>query len=135
MFEHYREPLLPRAMFLLRLALHATIAAGIVIGALAVGIICYHRLEGLSWIDATLNAAMILSGMGPINKLHATAGKLFAAGYALFSGMIFLVVVGILSAPIIHQFLHKFHLDRSSQESEAKVGASITKENLNDTNR
>jgi hypothetical protein len=135
MFEHYREPVLPRAMFLLRLAFHAGVAVGIVIGALAVGIIGYHTLEGLSWIDAIVNAAMILGGMGPIDKLHTTAGKLFAAGYALFSGLVFLVVIGVLFAPIIHRFLHKFHLELDSEESEAKVGASIAKESLNDTNR
>lgn len=116
-FEHRTEPLLHRGAFLRRLAVHGGIALIIIIFSLAVGIICYHSLEGLSWVDATVNAAMILGGMGPVDQLHTTAGKLFASGYALFSGMIFLVVVGVLFAPVIHRFLHKFHLEVSSGKS------------------
>ena len=73
--------------------------------------------EGLSWIDALVNAAMILGGMGPVNELHTTAGKLFAAFYALYSGIVFLVVAGILFGPTIHRFLHRFHVEGGSDDS------------------
>lgn len=76
------------------------------------GVLGYHNFEGLSWIDSLLNASMILGGMGLVTTLQNTAGKLFASLYALFSGTIFLVTVGILISPIFHRFLHKFHLER-----------------------
>ena len=120
MFEHRSQPLLPRAAFLFRVILHSSIAFGIIAGSLGFGIIGYHSLEGFSWIDSTLNAAMILGGMGPVNELHTTRGKLFAAGYALFSGVVFLVVAGVLFAPMIHRLLHKFHLDRDSEDRTEK---------------
>ncbi len=117
MFEHRRQPLLPSAAFVRRVGLHTAIALGIVLGSLVVGILGYHGFEGLSWIDSLLNAAMILGGMGPVNELHTTAGKLFAAFYALYSGVVFLVVAGVLFAPLIHRFLHRFHLEIDSDVS------------------
>ena len=69
----------------------------------------YHQTEGLPWLDALLNASMILSGMGPVQELHTTAGKLFASFYALFSGVMFITLAGVLFAPVFHRFLHKFH--------------------------
>lgn len=111
MFEHRSEPLLPRRKYWRRVARHGFLAFSIILVSLAIGIIGYHVLEGLGWIDATVNAAMILGGMGPVNELHTIAGKLFAAAYALFSGIVFLVAVGVLLAPVFHRFLHKFHLD------------------------
>lgn len=89
-------------------------AVALIGGALGVGIIGYHGFEGMAWIDATVNAAMILGGMGPVAELHTTGGKLFASAYALFSGIVFLVGVGVLFAPAIHRFIHKFHLDSES---------------------
>ena len=85
------------------------LAGAIVLVALGGGILGYHGLEGLTWIDATVNAAMILGGMGPVNELRTTAGKLFAAGYALFSGLVFIAVMGVLLAPFAHRLLHRFH--------------------------
>ena len=110
MFERRNEPLLPRAAFMRRLARHAIIAFGIDAGSLVVGVLGYHLLEGLSWIDALLNASMLLGGMGPVSELHTAAGKLFASFYAIYCGVIFLVVAGILLAPIIHRFMHHLHL-------------------------
>ncbi|MFN2169281.1 MAG: hypothetical protein ACK2U9_23850 [Anaerolineae bacterium] len=110
MFEQKDQPLLPRDAYLARLARFALLAAGILGTSLLVGIAGYHYLEGLGWVDSTLNAAMILGGMGPVNALHTEAGKLFAAFYALFSGVVFLVVAGVLLAPVAHRFLHRFHL-------------------------
>jgi hypothetical protein len=77
----------------------------------------YRLLEGFSWIDSTLNAAMILGGMGPVNELHTTAGKIFASCYALFSGIVFLVSVGVLLAPVIHRLLHQFHLQSGEDKN------------------
>jgi hypothetical protein len=68
-------------------------------------------LDGQDWVDALLNASMILGGMGPVGELHTVAGKLFAAFYALYSGMVFLIVAGVLFVPVFHRFLHRFHLE------------------------
>jgi hypothetical protein len=111
MYERRNQPLLPRARFIRRELRHAGIASGIVLGSLALGILGYHLLEDLSWIDALVNAAMLLGGMGPVNDPRTTAGKLFASFYALYAGIVFLVSAGILFAPVIHRFIHRFHLD------------------------
>jgi hypothetical protein len=90
----------------------------IVLASLAVGMGGYHAFEGLSWIDAFVNAAMILGGMGPVNELHTTVGKLFAGFYALYSGIVFLVVAGVLFAPVVHRFFHHFHLEISAADTK-----------------
>ena len=110
-YEHKAQPLLPKHRFMQRFLVHALEALAVIAGSLVIGILGYHFLEGLSWLDALVNAAMILGGMGPVNPLHSAAGKVFASLYALYSGIIFLVVVGILFAPIYHRFLHRFHLE------------------------
>jgi len=110
MFEHHHLPLLTKAAFILRMLRHGLIALGLVLCSLFIGIIGYHGLEGISWMDSVLNASMILGGMGPVNELHTVAGKLFASVYALFSGIVFLVIIGVFFAPLYHRFLHKFHL-------------------------
>jgi hypothetical protein len=114
MYEHRLQPLLPLRAFLSRLVLHALVAIGIILLSLGIGIAGYHYLEGLSWIDSLLNASMILGGMGPVNPLTTEAGKLFASFYALFSGMVFLVVTGLMFAPIFHRLLHHFHMDQQN---------------------
>jgi hypothetical protein len=101
----------PRAVFMVRLLRNVAIAAGIVLTSLAIGTGGYHFLGGLSWIDSLLNSSMILTGMGPVNTLDSLQGKLFAAGYALFSGVVFLTMVAVLFAPLLHRFLHRFHLE------------------------
>jgi hypothetical protein len=111
MFERRNEPLLPKSAFLRRVTRYALIALALDLGSLVVGVVGYHFLEGFSWIDSLLNAAMILGGMGPVNELHTTTGKLFASFYALYSGVIFLVIAGVLFLPVIHRFLHHFHLE------------------------
>jgi hypothetical protein len=111
MFEHRHEPLAGTRIFLRRMLRYTALAAGIILFSLAIGIFGYHFLEGLSWIDSLLNASMILGGMGPVSQLHTEAGKLFASFYSLFSGMVLLVAVGVLIAPVFHRFLHHFHLE------------------------
>ena len=111
MFEHHRQPLLSRRKFLHRMGWYVFLSGSITGISLLIGICGYHFLENLGWIDSLLNASMILGGMGPVAVLQTEEGKLFASFYALFSGMIFLVVVGILTAPLFHRFLHNFHLE------------------------
>ena len=111
MYEHKSHPLIPKREFYKRIFTHVSYAVGLIFISLGAGILGYHILEGLSWVDSTLNASMILGGMGPVNEVHTTAGKLFASGYALFSGIFFLVIAGVIFAPVFHRFLHKFHLE------------------------
>jgi len=111
MFEHRKQPLLSRRQFLFRQLIYLFIAIAIITGSLVMGMLGYHFLDNLAWIDALVNAAMILGGMGPVNELHTTAGKLFASFYALYSGIVFLVTVGVILAPLYHRFLHHFHLE------------------------
>jgi len=117
MFEHHKQPLISRRDFIRRMVKFAAGAFLLVAVSWLIGILGYRILEGLPWIDSTLNAAMILGGMGPVNELHTNAGKLFASFYALFSGIVFLLAVGVLLAPIIHRFLHKFHLQNGKDKS------------------
>jgi hypothetical protein len=111
MFEHRQQPLLTPREFLIRQLIYLLVAIGIIAGSLVMGILGYHFLEGLAWIDSLVNAAMLLGGMGPVNELHTNAGKLVASFYALYSGIVFLVSVGVILAPLYHRFLHRFHLE------------------------
>jgi hypothetical protein len=115
-FEHRTEPLLSRGAFTLRVVRYAGVACAMIAISLALGMAGYHQVERMAWIDAFLNAAMILGGMGPVDRLTTPAGKLFAGGYALFAGIIFLVATGVLLAPIIHRLQHRFHLDVDAQD-------------------
>lgn len=89
-------------------------------GSLALGVLGYHLIAGLSWIDAVVNAAMILTGMGPVNEMTTVGAKLFASFYALFSGVAFLTIVAVLLAPAVHRFLHRFHLDLAGDAEDGK---------------
>jgi hypothetical protein len=111
MFEHHKQPLLTPHEFILRQLLYLLVALLIIALSLFMGMAGYHYLESLPWIDSLVNASMLLGGMGPVNELHTNAGKLFASFYALYSGIIFLVVVGVIFAPLYHRFLHRFHLE------------------------
>jgi hypothetical protein len=113
MFEHRTHHLLSWPTFLRRAARHLLFGILIVGAALLVGIVGYHVLGGLGWVDAFLNASMILGGMGPVDRLETDAAKIFAAFYALFSGLVLIAVMGVVLAPWLHRLLHAFHLDRS----------------------
>ena len=110
MYEHHKQPLASRTVFVRRLANNGLIAFLLLLFSLGIGILGYHFFENLSWIDALLNASMILGGMGPVNPVRTDAGKFFASFYALYSGVILLASIGVLAAPIFHRFLHHFHL-------------------------
>ena len=114
-FEHRSERLLPRRKFALRLLRSFSWSMVLAGPALGIGICGYHFLEGLPWIDALLNASMILGGMGPIDPLHTTAGKLFASWYALFSGLVLIGAAGILLAPALHRLMHRFHMEKPGE--------------------
>lgn len=92
----------------------AGLALCLIVASLLAGMLGYHELEGLPWIDAFLSAAMILSGMGPVGEPLSTAGKLFAGLYALYSGFVALICVGVLGAPVLHRFLHRFHFEEDT---------------------
>jgi len=110
-FERHHEPLLPHRAFLRRQIRFAGCALLIVLGSLGLGVLGYHFAEGLEWLDALVNASMILFGMGPVDTLRTAAGKWFASFYAMFSGVAFITVVGVVFAPLFHRFLHRFHLE------------------------
>src|SRR2546430_1137081 len=112
MYEHRTKPLLSRARFVGRVLRHFLVASLVVSSALGIGVAGYHYLARLSWIDSLLNASMILGGMGPVDILHSRGAKLFASGYALFSGLVFIGVASLLVAPFVHRLLHRFHLDK-----------------------
>jgi hypothetical protein len=118
MFEHHHEKLLPRRLFIRRLAKYALISLGIVLVSLVIGMIGYHTFEGYGWVDSFLNAAMLMGGMGPIGALHTDAGKVFAGFYALYCGFVLLIAIGIFAAPIFHRFLHHFHLESEHKANE-----------------
>ncbi len=118
MFEHRSKPLLPRRQFYARLARNAAAALLLVAFALGIGMVGYRAFEPMSWVDAFVNAAMILSGMGPVSSLQTDGGKIFAGCYALFSGLAFLTSLGVVFAPVFHRFLHKFHLEEEKRNSK-----------------
>jgi hypothetical protein len=116
MFEPRKEPLLPRPAFYARVARSLALAFAIVAVSLGIGMTGYHVFEQQPWLDAFLNAAMILSGMGPVATIKTTGGKLFAGCYALFSGLALITTLAVVFAPLFHRFLHKFHMDTDSRE-------------------
>lgn len=111
MFERKHQALAPRPVFMRRLALCFGMAFLLILLALSIGVAGYHGFAGLTWIDSLLNASMILGGMGPVNQLNGTGAKVFASAYALFSGLVFIAVIGVVFSPILHRMLHRFHMD------------------------
>jgi hypothetical protein len=114
-WERRQQPLLPRQLFIRRLSRWAAMAIVVVVVSLTVGVCGYHFLEKLPWIDSLLNASMILGGMGPVDPVKTDAGKIFASLYALYSGLAIISVAGLLLAPVVHRFLHKFHVDSGGE--------------------
>jgi hypothetical protein len=113
MFEEKHQKIAPAPVFIKRLFIFIGIAILLILFSLSIGVAGYHWIAGLGWIDALLNAAMILGGMGPVNQLTSSGAKIFASLYALFSGLVFIAVMGIVFSPIVHRMLHKFHIDDS----------------------
>ena len=111
MYEPRHTPPLPGYRFVWRVILHAVSSACLLAFSLLLGIIGYEYFEKLPWLDAFLNSAMLLGGMGPVNAPQTHDGKVFAGLYALYAGLVFLIVVAILLTPVVHRILHKFHWD------------------------
>ena len=116
MFEQKHEPLLPRAAFFCRLGRSFAVTLLIIALSLIMGSAGYHYAGPMPWLDALLNAAMILTGMGPVTPLDSTCGKLFATFYALYSGIAFLTMMAIVLAPLQHRLLHRFHVEAESDD-------------------
>jgi len=114
-YEHRSQPLLPRRLFFVRVGRHVLVALGVMLLFLLLGTLGYHWLAGLPLLDALLNAAMILSGMGPVDALTTDAGKLFATAYALVSGLVFAFTTGIIISPMLHRAFHRLHIKDSEQ--------------------
>jgi len=114
MFESKHRKLASTATFVRRLLFSLAFVIMVTAVALSIGVLGYHHLGRLGWIDALLNASMILGGMGPVDALHTDAAKIFASLYALFSGVVFIGVMAILLAPVVHRGLHLFHLDEKN---------------------
>jgi len=119
-YERHREPLAPSSVFVRRVVIMALVASALLAVALAIGVIGYRLLAHMRWIDALLNASMILGGMGPVDPLPNSAAKLFASAYALFAGVVFLVSIGVLVSPLVHRALHRFHLDEKDVEASRR---------------
>ncbi len=109
-YEHRHQPLLPRRQFVLRVVRHAGVASAILAVSLAVGMAGYREFERLQWDSTFLNSAMLLGGMGPVDAPQTRGGKLFAGFYALYAGLVFIVVGGLVIAPALHRLLHRVHL-------------------------
>jgi len=116
MFERKHQQVAPAKVFIRRMAGYFGIVILLISSVLFIGIAGYHWLAGLGWVDSLLNASMILGGMGPVNPLTNTAAKIFASGYALFSGLVFIAVMGIVLVPIMHRVLHIFHMDGNDSQ-------------------
>jgi hypothetical protein len=117
MFERYDEPVIPFRDFMRRILRTGLIAVALLLVPLIVGVVGYMGLAGLGPVDAFLNAAMILGGMGPVDQLPTDGAKIFAGLYALFSGVFYLVVAGVVLAPFLHRILHRLHIDRGDNSA------------------
>ena len=113
MYEHRKQRPLARPQFFRRALAHLGIGLGAIAVALSIGVAGYHYIAGLQWLDALLNASMILGGMGPVDALQSSGAKVFASFYALFSGLAFIGVLAVLLAPFLHRLMHTLHMEES----------------------
>jgi len=111
MLEHKNQKVVSRTAFIKRIIVYIGFALLLILISLGIGISGYHWIAGLKWIDSLLNASMILGGMGPVDALTSVNAKIFASFYALFSGLIFIGIIGIILTPIMHRMIHKFHVE------------------------
>lgn len=125
MLEKRHEPLLSTNAFILRLLQFGGLTFGLTLIWWSVGILGYHLIAGMGWVDSILNSAMIVGGMGPVDALHTVAAKLFASVYAICSGVVFIGVAGILFVPIAHRVLHHFHLEADSDTASDETQSVI----------
>jgi hypothetical protein len=117
-FERHHQPLLHKRGYIRRIIRFSLLGLLIVFGSLGLGVFGYHYTEAMPWLDAFLNASMILFGMGPVNPVQTDGGKWFASFYAMYSGVAFITIIGVIFAPVFHRFLHKFHLDLDNRDDK-----------------
>ena len=110
MYENHRERLLTTAQFARRVLSHFVLGTCAIVVALGIGMVGYHWIAHFNWVDSFLNACMILGGMGPVGELPNDASKVFAGVYALFAGLFFIGMLGLLLAPFLHRIAHKLHI-------------------------
>jgi hypothetical protein len=115
MYEHRGAEPLTRRRFVWRVLRHFAAAQVLVALSLLIGMAGYGYFEHMAWRDAFVNAAMLLGGMGPVDPLKTDGGKVFAGLYALYAGLIFLIVAGVLLAPVVHRVIHRFHWQQSGE--------------------
>jgi hypothetical protein len=120
MYEPHHQKPIPRRHFVRRLVTHFLGSLALIVISLFVGMIGYHYFERLSWLDAFLNATMLLGGMGPVESPQTDVGKLFAGFYALYSGLVFLVAAGVVFAPALHRMLHLFHWKEKENKKDER---------------
>ncbi len=116
MFEKKHEKLAPLSVFAKRMAKSVAMAGLLALAALSIGVSGYHWIAGFGWVDSLLDASMILGGMGPVNQLTTVGAKIFASAYALFSGLVFIGVMGVVLTPAAHRLLHKFHIEETRKK-------------------
>jgi hypothetical protein len=121
-YESKHQPLLPVAVFARRLAGHVVVALVLLAVSLAIGMVGYVFFEDLSWIDAFLNSAMLLGGMGPVDPPQTTPGKLFAGSYALYAGLVFIATAALVFTPVLHRVMHHFHWNDTLDDDDARHG-------------
>ena len=111
LYEHRGQPLLTVRKFAYRMWQHFLVALLLIAASLLIGMVGYHLLAHFSWIDAFLNAAMLLGGMGPVGDIQTSAGKVFAGVYALYAGLVVIVSTAVLLTPVLHRVMHRLHLE------------------------
>ena len=110
-FEHHRQPLVANNIFVKRVLKCFMVSGLLLSGTILTGAGVYHYMEGMHWVDAALNAIMVMTGLGLTDTLHTEGGKIFTCFYAILTAVVFYMVLAIIFAPLIHRFLHEFHLE------------------------
>ena len=116
LFEHHQQPLVSKEIFLKRVAKCVWAATLLLTGTIFLGAFVYHYCEGLSWLEAMMNAIMIMTGLGLVDTIHSIPAKIFTCFYAIITALVFYIVLAIIFAPLIHRFLHQFHLEIGRQK-------------------
>jgi hypothetical protein len=111
MFEHIKQPLLPKKLFYLRMLRSVTVALLLLLVTVLIGALGFHLTEQYSWIDSVLNCVLIMTGVGTVGIINTSAGKIFTGIYSIFSTLIFFTILAIIFTPLLHRLLHKLHLD------------------------
>ena len=119
-YEQRDAPLLPLRPFLQRMVRHGAIVLEFAVVSIAVGMVGFHVLADETWIDSFLNTTMLLGGMGPVGEIRSTAGKLFAGIFALYAGLTFIAAFAVLTAPVLHRLIHRFHVEERSNRTPSR---------------